>query len=118
MAKLADTVRVAAEKLPNLRLNSDTMFRLIDTLGDQTFSTLKAAYNTVKASSPVDAETFFKKLNEVNDLQKRTTKLKDFVGEALTDEAKAQINPQQYGELANGAETCSWRVRQPSCWAT
>lgn len=102
VAKLADTVRQAVEVLPSLRLSSDTMFRLIDMLGDQTMSTLSQAYRTIKADDPAAAEVFFKKLNEVNSLQQRTTQLKEFVGGSLSEAAAAQIKPQQYGELVNG----------------
>lgn len=100
VTKLADSVRQAVNALPNLQLNSDTLFRLIDVLGDKTRSTLADAYRAVKNDDPARAESFFSKLNEVTALQERSAKLQDLVGNSLTPEAKSTIAPAQYGELA------------------
>lgn len=99
VAQLADSIRQAVETLPSEPLNSDTIARLIDVLGDQTRTTLTQAYRAVKADDPAAADVFFKKLNETVELQQRSKSIKDLVIGSLSDSAKTQIRPQQYSEL-------------------
>lgn len=97
MAGLADSVRkVIALKT----LSSDTVFRLIDTLGADTVPTLEAAYSVVGEDGPVQPEVFYKNLNELADIQSRSSKLQDLIGNSLAEDSQGLIRPDQLGALA------------------
>lgn len=99
LSTLADGLREAVNRMPSKQLSSDAIFRLIDTLGADTVPTLTKAWEAV--GDPAKAESFYKNLNEIADIQQRNGKLSDLVGRSLTEASQKLIHPDQYGELTN-----------------
>lgn len=99
MGALADNLRQVVQHMPTDHLSADTMFRLIDSLGEDTVSTLTAAYQTVADTDPVKAEGFYKNLNELADIQQRTRTLNDFVAGSLVPESQGLVKSSQTGKL-------------------
>lgn len=107
---VADASRETVETMTKGKLTSDTIFRLIDALGDDTASTLDATFRAI--GDPSKAEAFYQQLNELADTQGRAKQLKDVVAASMTEEAKQLYSSDQLGEVVQALVTHARGERQ------